>query len=311
MNLPGALAASTAAVLYGSAYVATAVALEGYSPSGIGVWRGLLGALLLGLLLALPPMRNQRPRGLTRAAVLRLAALGAVGGGVFILAVNTAVALSGATITAFVAGLYAVLGAVMAIPLLREHLERWTLVALVAAFAGTVLLSDLGASGVNIGGIGLGLVAATAFGLFLVLSRRWSAAHGLTGPTVGLASLTISAAFCAVVAALDGSLLPKDPSPAATAAVAWIAVAPGAAASVLVVIGMRRLPARFASLFLLLNPPTAALLGAVMLGERLDGGQLIGAGLVLAAIAAASGALPARVALPRGPRPSSAPRDRP
>lgn len=306
MNLVGAAAAAAAAVIYGSAYPATAIALDGYSPAGIGVWRGLLGAALLTGALSLPILRTQRPGRLTRGALRRLAVLGAVGGGVFILTVNAAVAAAGATVTAFVAGLYAVLAALLAIPILGERLESRTLLALAAALGGTVLLSDLQASGADLGGIGLGLLAATAFALFLVLSRRWSARHGLTGATVGLASLTVSAAVTAVVAALDGSLVPEAPPAHATAALLWIAAAPGAAASVLVVVGMRRLPARVASLFLLLNPPTAAVLGLVLLDERLSGMQLVGGALVLVAIAVAGGVLTTRTAFRRSSRPGSA-----
>ncbi len=294
MNAGGALASAGAAVIYGSAYVATAIALDGYSPAGIGVWRGLFGALLLGAALMLPALRGQRPRSLTRQAVARLAVLGVVGGGLFILAVNAAVAASGATVTAFVAGLCAVLAAAFAIPILGERLELHTILALGAALLGTILLSDLGTTGVDPTGIGLGLVAAVAFALFLVLSRRWSAPHGLTGATVGLASLSISAVVAAAVATFEGTLVPAAPPLHATLAVAWIAVGPGATAAVLVVIGMRRLSARLASLFLLLNPPTAAALGFLVLGERLSPSQLGGAALVLVAIAAASAGMSGR-----------------
>ena len=307
MNVGGALAAGGAAVVYGTAYVATAIGLDGYSPAGIGVWRGLFGALLLGTALMLPALRSQRPRALAPAAMARLAILGVVGGGLFILAVNAAVDASGATVTAFVAGLYAVLAAILAIPILGEGLELRTILALGAALLGTMLLSDLGTTGVDAVGIGLGLVAAVAFALFLVLSRRWSVRYHLTGATIGLASLSISALVAAAVAARDGTLIPTAPPLHATLAVAWIAVGPGATAAVLVVIGMRRLPARVASLFLLLNPPTAAALGFLVLGERLSASQLAGAVLVLVAIAAASGALPTRTAFRRSSRPGSAP----
>ena len=306
MSPVGAAAAAIAALLYGSAYVATAIALDGYSPAGIGVWRGIFGIVVLAALLSLPGMREQRPRHLTRAAVVRLAVLGTVGGGVFILAVNAAVALSGATVTAFVAGLYAVLASVLAIPLLGERIERRLILALFGAFLGTLLLSDLQAAA-SAGGIALGLLAASAFSLFLVLSRRWGEPHRLTGPTVGLASLGISAVASAVVAGIDGSLLPEDPTPAASAAVAWIAAGPGAAASVLVVVGMRRLPARHAGLFLLLNPPTAAILGYAVLGERLEFSQIVGAVLVLAAIGLATVVRSTRTASRRSSPPGSAP----
>ncbi|MFM2106811.1 MAG: hypothetical protein RL338_1843, partial [Chloroflexota bacterium] len=63
-------------------------------------------------------------------------------------------------------------------------------------------------------------------------------------------------------------------------------------------------PARRTSSLLLLNPLTAALLAALLLGERLEPTQLVGALLVLAGIALANGAVGplARRAGPGGPR---------
>ena len=82
----------------------------------------------------------------------------------------------------------------------------------------------------------------------------------------------------------------------AASAVIWLAVGPGALAAILVVTGMRRIPARRASAFLLLNPPTATLGAWLLLGERLSPLQLLGGALVLLAIAGASGiSLPRRV----------------
>jgi probable blue pigment (indigoidine) exporter len=182
-------------------------------------------------------------------------------------------------VTAFVAGLYAVSAAVLAIPLLGERLERSTLAALLAALVGTALLADVRTGEATALGIGLALVAALCFGLFLVLSRRWGVSHGLTGPVVGLATLTISGILCLVLAIATGEpMIP--PAPRLDA---------GAAGQVLVVAGMRRLEARHASAMLLLNPPTAAVLSVLLLGEGLSPIQLVGAAAVLVAIAVASG----------------------
>ena len=139
----------------------------------------MLGVIALGAVLLLPLAPTLRPRRLTRAGVLRLLTLAALGGPAFIVAMNTAVSLAGATITAFVAGLYAVLAAALAIPLLRERPEPSTVGALGLALAGTALLAELHLGGDAAAGIGVGLVAALLFGLFLVLSRRWSATYGL------------------------------------------------------------------------------------------------------------------------------------
>jgi probable blue pigment (indigoidine) exporter len=177
--------------------------------------------------------------------------------------------------------------------------------ALLAALVGTVMLSDLLEGSGSTTGIGLALVAAGSFGVFLVLSRRWSAPFRLTGATVGLASMAVSAAVAVLVALATGDPVVREPvGLPALLAMIWVAVGPGAAAAVLVVIGMQRLPAQRASLLLLLNPPTAAALAYVVLGERLDPLQLAGAALILGAIAVASGALPMRVGSPTcGPGP--------
>ena len=304
----GALYAALAAIFYGSAYAATAIALHSFTPVSVAVWRGLLGTLLLALALLHPAAAALRPPRLGRAALLRLIGLGVVGGGIFILAMNAAVEAAGVTVTAFVTGLYAVMAALLAVPMLAERLERRTLVALLAALAGTFLLSDLQLGEQTWTGIGIALVAAAAFGLFLVLSRRWSGTYRLSGPTVGLATLSASAALAVLVLLVNGDpLFPPAPRPDALAALGWLAAAPGAAASVLIVLAMRRLPARRASVFLLLNPPTAAVLAVLLLGERLSGVQLVGAGGVLAAIAFASGLWPTRRAARRSSSPGSEP----
>ena len=279
-----------AAILYGSAYVATAFALRSFTPLGAAAARGLLGAALLGAILLAPAAGGMRPTHLSASAMWRLGVLGLFGGGIFIVAMNLAVAMAGATVTAFVAGLYAVLAAALAVPVLGERPERRTVASLMVALVGTALLSDLRPSVDLAAGIGVGLVAAVSFALFLVFSRRWSRPYGLPGASVALVALGMSGIGIGALvpilgdAGVEGVVLPE-----AAAAVIWLAVGPGALAAVLVVAGMRRLPARRASAFLLLNPPTAALGAWLLLGERLSAVQLIGGALILLAMAGASG----------------------
>lgn len=244
----------------------------------------------MGAILLLPLAPALRPRRLTRDGALRLLALATLGGPAFIVTMNTAVSLAGATITAFVAGLYAVLAAALGVPLLRERLETTTVGALVLALAGTALLGELQPSGEHGAGIAVGLLAALFFALFLVLSRRWSAAYGLPGPTVSLATLGLTGVAVGILLPLIGEPVLAHPLEAdAAAGIAWLAIGPGALAAILVVTGMRRIPARRASAFLLLNPPTATIGAWLLLGERLSLLQLAGGALVLLAIAGASG----------------------
>ena len=272
--------------------MATAFALRSFTPVGGAAARGLLGAALLGAVLLLPVAARLRPAGIGSAGLWRLAILGLLGGGAFIVLMNIAVSLAGATVTAFVAGLYAVLASLLAVPILGERPERATLAAMAVALTGTALLGDLRPAPELAGGIAVGLLAAVAFGLFLVLSRRWSAAYALSGTSVGLSLLLLAGVTNAVLLLVLGDPgLDGPPRLDAAAAIGWLALGPGALAAVLVVAGMRRLPARRASAFLLLNPPTAAVGAWILLGEELTPVQLLGGGLVLAAIAVASGAV--------------------
>jgi probable blue pigment (indigoidine) exporter len=287
----GALYASLTAILYGTSYVATGIALRSFDPLAAASLRGAVGVIALLVASLLPLGLDLRPTALYAAAFRRLLVLGALGGPLFIVAMNEAVAHSGATITAFVAGLYAVMAAAFGVPLLGERLGVGRVAALVAALIGTALLAELRLTADVLPGIAWGLAAAVAFGLFLVLSRRWSARFGLPGQTVGLATLGLTAVAAAGLVVVTGAdWAPRPLTAGSVAAIGWLAVGPGAIAAVLVVAGMRRLPAGRASAFLLLNPPTAALGGYLLLDERLSVLQLVGAALVLAAIAVSSGA---------------------
>jgi DME family drug/metabolite transporter len=80
----------------------------------------------------------------------------------------------------------------------------------------------------------------------------------------------------------------------------FLGAVPTAAAYLLFAAGLRRLRAAEASTLTLVEPVTAALLGAIVLGERPGGTTVIGMAIVLAGIAVL--ALPARGA--GGGRPS-------
>ena len=295
----GALAAAGAALFFGSSYVATAFALRAYGPLAIGAWRGLAPVLIVGALVIAGRVDGRTAmRGVGRGGWLRLAVLGTLGGPVFLVAMNLAVGGSGATIAAFVAGLYAVLAALLGPPVLGERLGRGPLVAFVVALLGTALLAGLEpgtALPFGLGpGIGAGLIGATSFALYLVLTRRWARTLRLPGAAVVVANFAASAIVLVPATLLVGgeSLLPAsgDPDAAvATVALLWLILAPSVAAQLLLVAAVRRLPARTSSAFLLVNPVAASGLAALLLRERLSPSQLFGAILVLIGIALATG----------------------
>src|SRR5512141_3494453 len=98
----GVAAAVVVGALYGSSYVATAFQLRGFSPIAGGFWRSLAAAALLALLAT----RLLGRPNVDASGFRRLLTLAVLGGPIFILGMNVAVAQLGATVTAFVAGLY-------------------------------------------------------------------------------------------------------------------------------------------------------------------------------------------------------------
>jgi len=308
----GELYAALAAMGFGSAYVATSFALTVLGPVPAAVWRSGLAAILLSLLVvvrhraagaasvervAVPPDPAARPPG-DRAApavasppglparAARLMVIAAFGGPIFLASMNLAVAGVGATIASFVAGLYAVLAAVLAPLVLRERLTWRVLAGFLFALGGTALLAELDPSTSSAIGMAWGLLAATSFALYLLLSRRWSAPYRLDGSTVGLANVTLTLVVLGggVLATDAAAIIPSSSAPDAMAALLWLATV-AALGPVLTVAAVRRIPAARSAAFLLLNPVTATILAAVLLGERPSPLQLAGGGLVLLGMA--------------------------
>lgn len=297
----GVAAAAGAAIIYGAAYPATAVALRSFSPlavAGISCTLALITVIALALAGLL-----QRPSldGLTRPRLVRLTVLALLGGVLFIVGVNVAVAISGPTITGFVAPLYAVLGTLFAIPLLGERVKASTFVAFGLAFAGTALLAGTVPTGVSPLGVLLAFAAAAMFGLYVVLARRWGAAYRLDGTLVTIANLIgRGPLLLAVAIALEPArVLPMDPDPAAIVALLTIAFGSSTAGNLLLMASVRRVEAGRTSAALLLTPVASALIGAVVLGDRLSPAGLLGAALILGSMAAASGLLGRRRDEPR------------
>ena len=291
-----------AALLWGSSWVATKLALDSFSAFAVSAWRGIGAAAALAIVLRSGSLGAGAtiPRP-SRGQLGRLAVLGLAGGAIFGVGMSLAVDLSGATMAAFVAGLYPVLAAAGAGLVLGERPGRIVHLGLLGAFAGVLLLAGYDPTGLPLGGAVVGLVAAVAFAAYLLLARRWSVPWRLPAPVVALAlyaTLAIAAVPLAAAGGaggLAGSAAGGHEGPAALTAVAalvWLALPAGALAQSLAIAGVRRLPAHASSPYLLLNPLAAAILAALLLGERLAPLQLAGAALVLAGIGAAT--LPSR-----------------
>jgi DME family drug/metabolite transporter len=288
----GVAAAIAAAIIDGAAYPATAVAIRSFSPLAVaGLSCTLALVIVVGLAVA-GVLPAPSVGSLTRDRLIRLVALALLGGILFIAGVNIAVAIAGPTITGFVAPLYAVFGTLFAVPLLGERIHPATIAAFVLAFAGTALLAGTVPAGAPAGGVVLALVAAAMFGLYVVLARRWGAPYRLDGTLVTIANLVGRGPILLAAAFLidPGGVVPATPDAAAVVALLTIAVGASASGNLLLMASVRRIPAARASAALLLTPLSSAVIAAVVLDDRLSTAGLIGAALILAGMALASGA---------------------
>lgn len=290
-GLPGELLMSIVAILWGSAFPVTRILLEEMPPLGAAAWRTLFAAGGVALLVALRSGPGQlRPAGTRRG---RLALLAVLGGATFLIGMNLGVALTGASITSFVTGTYPLLAVVVATVVLREHLPRPALLALVAAAIGLVLLARPGGAHVELIGVAAGLMAALSFAVYMVLARRWADPVHLPALTLAFWLLVSSVVVTGLgQLVVDPAGLVPDLSLSGWAALLWLALPASALPHSLLIVTMRRLPANRAAPFLLLMPISGSLIAAFLLNERLDLLQLVGAGLILAGIGAAT--LPAR-----------------
>lgn len=296
-TLASAVAAVAAACLFGTSYVATAYMLRSFSPLSGAFWRSAVACVVLLTLSAAAAFRGpaQNPIDVGPADkppaiswLWRSAVLAILGGPVFQVGLNLSVAAAGATITAFIIGVSAAVAAVLATLLLREPLESPAVAGFVLAVVGTLLLAQF--RGVaSMGAIAPGFAAATGYAFFLVLGRRWSGPYRLAPRTLTLWATAVTAVSLLVWSAVThAQIIPQHFRADALFALAWLAIVL-VVGQTLVVVSIRRLQGRRSSAFLLLNPLTAALLGSTLLGEQLSSLQLLGAFLVLAGMALATG----------------------
>jgi DME family drug/metabolite transporter len=289
-------AAFGAAIVYGAAYPATAVALVSFSPLAVAGLSCTLAVLVVIGLAAAGVLPRPQLGGPSVARAWRLGVLAVLGGVAFIAGVNIAVAASGPTIIGFIAPLYAVLATLFAVPLLGERIRSSTVVAFGLAFLGTALLAGAVPTGAAAAGVLIALGSAAMFGLYLVLARRWGARYRLDGTLITIANLIGRGPVLLVVALLldPGRVVPAAPDPAAVIAVLTIAFGSSMTGNLLLLASVRRIPAARTSAALLLTPVASAVIAAVLLGDRLAPAGVAGAGLILVAMALASGVVPLR-----------------
>ena len=283
--------AAAAAIIYGAAYPATAIALGSFTPLGIAALACTLALPIIVGLGAIGWLPRPAFRGLDGPRLVRLVVLSGLGGLLFIAAINIAVALSGPTVTGFVTPLYAVAAALLAVPLLGERIRPATLGAFALAIIGTALLAGVAPDVDSLAGVAMAFAGAVMFGLYIVLARRWGRTYGLDGTLITIANLVGRGPVLLIVELVRSptTLVPAAPDLGAVIALLSIALGSSSTANLLLIASVRRVPAGRSSAALLLTPISSAAIGAILLQDHLAPIQLLGAGLILVGIAFASG----------------------
>ena len=168
----------------------------------------------------------------------------------------------------------------------RKRPSRTRLLVLSAALGGLVLVSaDAGTSTTGPHPL-LGVLLAAASG------STYALATGIGRPLTGLTSplaLTTATSTAGAIALLPFGLLAGGPylpsSPQVAGLLVYLGVATLAVAYALLYAGLRTVAGSAALVATLLEPVTAAVLAAIVLGERLGVLGIIGAALILVAVA--------------------------
>lgn len=171
--------------------------------------------------------------------------------------------------------------ALLAPLVIGEHVPRISVIALAVSMAGITAISLAGGSGdeaVRAGGVVLAVFAAITYALMIVLLKRWGSEVHPTTVIVwqeGVAALVLSPAllfadFGGVTGGDLGYLL-------------LLGIALTGLTGVLYVAGLRWVPATTAGILAYMEPVSAAVLAALVLGEALTPAVIVGGLAIVAA----------------------------
>jgi drug/metabolite transporter (DMT)-like permease len=268
----GDVALVVAAVCFGSTFVVVQGAIERVEPIPFLAVRFLLGAVLLW------PFARRRP---SSPGELRD---GALAGGALVLGYilqTVGLQYTGSATSAFITYLLVVFVPLLAFVLLRRRPHPITLLGIVEAVVGLVLLTDPGGAG-EAAGFGRGelltLGCAVAFAAHVVILGE--TAHRHDPIRLAAVQVTVVGLACAIPGGWLGGY--RFPAGAVAAAVTTAVVATALAFG-LQVFGQRTVPPARAALLLLIEPVFAGVVAAFR-GDSLDATQVAGAALILTAV---------------------------
>jgi probable blue pigment (indigoidine) exporter len=268
----GYLAALTP-IIFGTTYLLT----TNFLPPGRPLLAGLMRSLPTGLALIIGSPIPPR-RWMARFFVLSVL----YASGLFPLLFLAAYRLPGG-VAAVINSLSPILVVVISVPLLATRIRSIQIIAGILGAIGVALLVLRSDARLDVVGLIAMGGAAAMFSVATVLTKRWGrpegvTAIGVTGWTFLFAGLTL----LPVTLLIEG--LPDHLTARNIGGLIYLVLISGIVAYALWFWGLQRLSASAVTFLTLLNPVTAALLGWVVLDQRLNGWQLVGAVLILLSV---------------------------
>ncbi len=282
-HLRGHLMVFGAGALWGTVgFFGRGLQAGGMEPVEMAFWRAFWAWALLGIGLLVASPRLFR---VTRGELATMAVLGLVTVPVFQLIYFTSISMNPiglAAVLLYTAPLYVTL---LAVPLFGERLDLAKAAALLLAMAGCFLVVAPGGSlgsGITLKGAMFGLASGFTYACVSLLGKKFSLRTNpwtMTFYTVGIGML---------------SLLPLGPVDlarlASYSATTWaygvgVGLIPTLLSYGLFFSGLRLIDASAASITATVEPVVAAGLGFVLFNETMSSGQLLGAFMVLSAVA--------------------------
>jgi drug/metabolite transporter (DMT)-like permease len=285
--VPSAARFALPAIFFGAVVIGFApilVRLSEVGPTATAFHRFLLAVpvywAVAAALPAEPPETKRRPQTVRDFALIAMAGVWlAADMGVWHLSIGmTSVANS--TLLANVAPVFVVLGGWL---LFRTKVTRTYLVGLALAMTGVAVLSQasLSLSGERFAGDLLGVLTGFFYACYQMTVERLRKRFGTL--TIMLYAIPVSALVMLPFALLSGeSLLPA--TVAGWTVLVTLAVGPQVLGQGLIAWALAHLPVAFASVSLLVQPVTAAVVAWALFGEHVGPQQAVGAAVVLAGI---------------------------
>lgn len=271
------------------------VAGSDISAWGLAFWREVFTVAFLyaGIRLRRPSLLRVKRRDLPW-----LAAIGGLGMGLLHVTWNMSVVMNGmavATVLQYNAPFFV---AIVSWLVWREPLTWRKIAAIVLAFAGTILVSQLdwqAGSQITLNGFLVGLGTAVSFSNISLFGKKLSGDYNVW--TILFYTFLFGA--LALLPFQAGHLWPNTVSVTAGAAFLGLVLVPTIVGYAFYTMGLNRLQSSVAVIVAIMEVPFAALAAYLAFNQRLDGRQILGAFLVIGGVVLLSWPQKERIATPQ------------